>query len=155
MITAVDTNVLLDLLIPGADQGEASEQALTRAFQAGAVVISEAVYAELAAQFQNREALDLFLNDTGIRLDPSGPESLYLTGRAWRDYARRRPAGFVCASCGAEQSVECQACGNALRTRQHVIADFLIGSHAMVHADRLLSRDRGYYRTYFPELRLA
>jgi predicted nucleic acid-binding protein len=155
MITAIDTNVLLDVLIPDAPHGDQSEQVLTEAVRQGAVIISEPVYAELAAHFPDMRDLGEFLTDVGLRLEESKPEALYRAGRAWRQYIQRRPVALACPQCGTSQQVRCSRCGTAIQPRQHVVADFIIGAHALVHADRLLTRDRGYYATYFPELRLG
>lgn len=155
MITAVDTNILLDLLIPDAPHGDISARSLADALRAGALVVSEPVYAELAVHFPQREELDRFFVDVRIRLEPSGIAALHRAGRAWNDYLRRRPISLSCPECGSSQAVRCDHCGAPIHPRQHVLADFVIGAHALEHADRLLTRDRGYYGTYFPELRLG
>jgi len=154
MITAVDTNILLDVLIPDAPHGDESESMLAEAVRAGAVVISDTVYVELAVHFPQQEKLDRFLADTGLRLESSNAEALYRAGRAWSEYIRRRPA-LACPQCGATQDLHCDKCGASVQPRQHVVADFIIGAHAVVQADQLLTRDRGYYATYFPELTLG
>lgn len=138
MISAADTNVLLDVLIPGA------------------LVICEVVYAELSAQFPSGVELDGFLAAVRIGLEPSTPESLLASGDAWRKYSRtRKAAPLRCPNCGAAHSSTCKKCGRPIPVRQHVLADFLVGGHALTQADRLLTRDLGYYKTYFPTLKLV
>ncbi|MFQ6026863.1 MAG: type II toxin-antitoxin system VapC family toxin [Dehalococcoidia bacterium] len=152
MITALDTNVLLDILIPGAPHAAQSKALLDEAHQAGAMVINEVVYADLASQFPSQDSLDEFLERTGIRLEPSQREALYAAAEAWQIYLSRRGPALQCAQCGQPQSMTCTSCGNPIQFRQHVLPDFLIGGHAAKQGDQLLTRDRGYYHTYFPDL---
>lgn len=49
MITAIDTNILLDILVPNEDFYEASANALQEAAGEGSLVVSDIVYADAAA----------------------------------------------------------------------------------------------------------
>ena len=155
MTSAVDTNILIDLLSDSAARRAESQRVLDAAASAGPLVISEPVYAELAPHFDDAAGVDAFIRRLTIRRDNSAHETLHLAGVAWRAYSRRRPRVRVCPRCGEPQSDRCEACGEEVRVRQHVLADFLIGAHAAVQADRLITRDRGYYATYFPDLELG
>ncbi len=153
MISALDTNVLLDVLIPKSPYADASRRVLNWVASQGRLIVCDVVYAELAAHFRDASDLDRFLADTRIELVPFRRKDLVRAGVAFREYRRRRPQGLVCPRCGTLADSRCPGCGEPLRVRQHVLADFLIGAHAL-QADRLVTRDRGFYKTYFRELRL-
>jgi predicted nucleic acid-binding protein len=126
VITAVDTNVVLDVLRADPAFGAASRSALRSAIQTGALIASEVVWAETVASFSSEERAAQVLDHLRIRLVPSDVAAASAAGQAWRNY--RRDGGA---------------------RRQRIIADFLIGAHAMVHADRLLTRDRRFYGARF------
>ena len=54
MITAVDTNIILDVLIPGEPFGKSSKKLLDHHLSKGKLIICEVVFAELAARFLSR-----------------------------------------------------------------------------------------------------
>jgi len=154
VITAADTNVLLDVLFHDPAHEQPSEAALRQAAAEGGIVISDVVYAELSAGFADASVLDQFLNESGIQLITPLRAALHQAGRAWLTYARASQAGILCVDCGSSSRPNCRKCGSRLRGKQHLLADFLIGGHAMMHADRLLTRDRRHFKKYFPGLTL-
>jgi len=130
VITAVDTNVLLDVF--GADPkfAPASAQALRSCLREGALVASEVVWAETATVFGAAGSFRDAMNKLPAAFLPMTDEAAIKAAEAWRRYrAGRGP-------------------------RNRIAADFLIGAHALVVADRLLTRDRGFYRKYFAGLRI-
>ena len=68
MITAVDTNVILDVLISGEPLGASSKRLLDRHLSEGTLILSEVVLAELSAHFPTERELKSFLTETGMRL---------------------------------------------------------------------------------------
>ena len=128
MITAIDTNVLLDVLIPNEKFFKLSLHAIETAAGEGSLEICDVVYAELCAQFATQRGCDEFLESNEIRVEPLGRAAHFLASRIWLSY--RRQGG----------------------RRPQILADFHIGAHAMTQANRLLSRDRGFYRKLFPKL---
>ena len=131
MIAAVDTSALLDVFLPDERYGRESQERLRAAYDAGAVVVSDVVYAELTAAFPDRATLDRALREINATTSPINTNIAFEAGVRWKRY---REAGGP-------------------RTR--IITDFLIGAHALDVADTLLTRDRGFFGTYFPELRSA
>ena len=129
MITAVDTNVLLDVFRPNPRHGPQSADWLQHAYDDGAIVVCDVVYAELVPFFGDRMTLDRALREVNATLSPIDSSIAYEAGMRWMRY--RRAGG----------------------PRTRIVADFLIGAHALAVADTFLTRDRGFYATYFLDLR--
>ena len=128
MITAIDTNVLLDLF--GADPtfGPAAKAAVRACRKDGHLVACEVVRAEVAGVFQTAREAQGAMQRLGVDFNALSLDAALAAGAAWKVYRTRGGS------------------------RQRMIADFLIGAHALTHADRLLTRDRGFYRSYFKQL---
>jgi len=48
--------------------------------------------------------------------------------------------------------IQCPQCGQLLDMKEHFLSDFYIGGYALTKCDAIITRDRGIYRKYFPEL---
>jgi predicted nucleic acid-binding protein len=155
MTVSVDTNILFDILLPDPQYMKQSLAHLKLHGKKHRLIISEIAYAELASQFHDQHSLNGFISDTEIYLVNSSPEALWSAARAWKSYTQNRGSEFLCPKCGKSHGLNCTDCGAAVISRQHIISDFLIGGHALTHAGNLLTRDRGYYNCYFPELKLV
>jgi len=155
LIAAVDTNILLDILIPDETHFADSKKLLDEYILKGQLIICEVVYAELASQFLSAKELQSFISDTGIRLVHSNEAILHLAGERWKSYLKNRKQTLLCPQCGREMEINCPSCKSPFRLRQRVLSDFIIGAHALVHTALLLTRDRGFYKTYFRDLKIV
>lgn len=128
MITAVDTSVLLDILAPDPVFGLASGNAIRASMGEGSLVACEIVWAELVAHFASPAATREAMARLELEFSAVTEESALEAGRLWKEHRKR------------------------VGSRSRLVPDFLIGAHALHQADRLLSRDRGFYRAYFKRL---
>ncbi len=128
MVTAVDTNIFLDVLVGSESEASEALRALTCAFEQGSLVCSCVCYAELANRFPQQSGLDGFLFDLGCKVVVSSLESAFIAGRFHHNYRKR----------------------GGKRTR--IVADFFIAADAQLNADRLLTRDDRFFKGEFPDL---
>ena len=122
MKTAVDSRVLFDI-VKGAPGAAAAQAALETALAQGSVCA--VVVAELGRYFASEQDLRDFLADCQIDHDPLTMDSALEAARIMR------------------------ACARNKGPRERVAPDFLIGAHAILQTDGLLTCDASFYRHYF------
>ncbi len=127
---ATDSSVLIDLIAGDDDACATAAEAVRQALHVGPVVLCEVALAEVCTAFKGGTDVLQFLEELGIRFEPMEAKSALRAGEMQRRYRQRG--------------------GNRSRT----VADFLIGAHAMMQCDALITRDAGFYRDYFKGLKV-
>ncbi len=124
----IDTNIIIDVFGPETSFKAWSAQAILMLKAEAQFILSPIVWAELAGMMRSEDELAQSL----ARLNPVR-EALPFTAayQAGLAHQRYRRAGGQ---------------------RERTLPDFLIGAHASVRSYRLLTRDMGRYRSYFPAL---
>jgi predicted nucleic acid-binding protein len=135
----VDTTILLDIL---KDEYKSFQDKLYIALERREdLVAPSVVYAELMPQFKgNTKMLNQFFEEHKIILEPLGVDSVIAAAQAWMRYLKRK------------KKEKCPQCGLKLNLKKHFLSDFYIGGFALEKCDAILTRDRGIYTKYFPEL---
>lgn len=140
MKICVDTAVLIDIL---KDEFRDFQERLYAAIAAKETLIAPAVvYAELMPQFAgDTKLVASFLKEHKIRTAPLEIEAVGIAGARWMRYLKRKTKS------------KCPNCGLKLSKKEHFLSDFYIGGFALAKCDAILTRDRGIYKKYFPELK--
>ncbi len=128
---ALDSSVLFDILIGDPVYGEASETCIGDALAREDVVVCDAVIAEVQAMLDTSISLMDTLTSLGIRYLPTQEAAAMRAGHMNKRFRAR----------GGK--------------RERVVADFLIGAHALLQCDGLITRDEGFFRDYYKGLKVV
>jgi predicted nucleic acid-binding protein len=130
----VDSNILIDVLGVDQEWQPWSRHALQTLSASGRdLVINTVVLAEIAGNAPDLPALLQFLTAVDIEVLTIDADSAFLAGQVFRSSRRDR---------------------DELTGAKAILADFLIGAHAVIAGASLLTRDPRLYRRYFPDLSL-
>jgi predicted nucleic acid-binding protein len=132
---AIDTSVLVDYIGDG-PAAEAAEDALRAALSAGPVVACEVVLSEVVAGLGHSDIVVETLDAIGIGFSPLERRAAVRAGEMQRRYKERLRRGTTADAV------------------KRSIPDFLIGAHALLQCQALITRDAGFFRDYFKGLKV-
>ena len=128
---AVDSSVLIDLF-EERDPAltDAAIDTLREALRVGPVVVSDIVLAEVCTALKSGSDVLADIEEVGISFLPTEARSALRAGEMQRRYRQR----------GGH--------------RDRTVPDFLIGAHALLQCQGLITRDAGFFRDYFKGLKV-
>ena len=132
---AIDSSVLIDLLGNDA-RADAAEISLRDSLNVGPVAVSDIAISEVTAGLGHGSEMADAIEELGIHFLPLELRSAIRAGEMQRRYNERlRREGQPSVS-------------------RRTVADFLVGAHAMLQCDGLITRDAGFFRDYFKGLKV-
>lgn len=132
---AVDTSILVDYIGDGPSADEA-ETLLRNALSLGPVVACDVVISEVVAGLGHSDIVLETLEAIGIGYSPLEVRAALRAGEMQRRYRARLAAS------------------TEPREGRRTVPDFLIGAHALLQCQGLITRDAGFFRDYFKGLRV-
>jgi predicted nucleic acid-binding protein len=128
--TAIDSSILLDVFTADHRYGPESLRKIDLSWTKGVLVACAVVWAEVRPRFRSSKDLLQATQKLGLSFEDLSMDAALKAGETWKDYRAR----------GGK--------------RDRMIPDFLIAAHAQLQCDCFLTRDRGFYRDYFPQLKI-
>ena len=128
MMIAVDSPVLIELLSDG-PRADAVEACLRQALVGGRVVLCGTTLAEICASLRGGAEVQGALEEMGVHFNPLEAKSALRAGEMHRRHRQRS--------------------GDTRR-----IDDFMVGAHALLQCDGLITFDTAFHRDYFKGLKL-
>ena len=126
----VDSNIILDVFLNDLKWADWSESKLEKYSYSSSLYINSIIYAEISIGFKLIEELEAAVSKVGLQLLEIPKEALFLAGKAFLKYRRRKGA------------------------KKTPLPDFFIGAQAAVLKLDLLTRDVSRYQSYFPTVEL-
>ncbi len=151
---AIDSPVLIDLLADG-PFADAAEACLRQCLSAGPVVVCDVALAEVCGALRDGAEAMAVLEEMSLQFSPLEAKSSLRAGEMQRRYRQRNPGpqrdGLHHDGMPRDGMLRDGMPRDGMR---RATPDFLIGAHALLQCNGLITRDERFFRDYFKGLKL-